>query len=174
MYPKKAGLAQKATKSRYRPDTPNENADRNPIGGCGQLALDNKTGGKLFQAEEIQSIAAQYLAFNGVAERRMLPDQRSDFLLAERERMVGAEHDAVFAHHIDQQAQRLFIEYGGIDIETVHIRRRRIGAVLAHDIAVCPGIFDPSQQKCETAAAMGKTQFKTLGQALKCARQDQR
>src|SRR6185369_4540030 len=76
--------------------------------------------------EELQRVVAQELLLLARAQEARLAHELAHLLLAERERVVGAEHDALVADGLDQHRERVGAEHGGVEIEAVAIVRGRV------------------------------------------------
>ncbi len=73
----------------------------------------------------------------------------------------------------DEEFERGIAEHGGINAEAVDVGRGQPRAVLAHDVAVAPGVVDAAHEVGEAAATVREAQFQRARQALEGARQDQ-
>src|SRR5580693_8706486 len=106
------------------------------------------------EAEKGGGIAVQEVRAGRRCERGVRAHQAPDVLLTERIGVVGAEHHALLAHDAHQEIQRLVTEYRAVDREAVEVGRGQVGAVLAHDVAVAPGVVDAPEEVGEAAAAV--------------------
>ena len=90
-------------------------------------------------------------------------------LFTEGKGVIGAQHNALRTHDIDQQTERTWIEHSRVDRESVGIARWQLGAVFSDDIPVLPGVIDSAQQISEAPAAVCETEFQGTRQAFERA-----
>src|SRR2546430_1414542 len=125
------------------------------------------------EAKESAGVLVQELLAGWHRQRLVGADEAADLLLPEREGVVGTEHDAVLAHDLDQKRERVPAEHSRVDVEPVDVGGRQTRAVLAHYVAVAPGIVDAPEKVRKAAAAVREAQLERARQALEGARQDQ-
>src|SRR6185369_10100556 len=119
--------------------------------------------------EELQRVVAQELLLLARAQEARLAHELAHLLLAERERVVGAEHDALVADGLDQHRERVGAEHGGVEIEAVAIVRGRVLRDALDRRVMLPGVLEPPQQKREAAAAMREADLESARQAVEGA-----
>src|SRR5579883_976874 len=111
------------------------------------------------------------LAENGGAlgrGQRRVVDDAAGFGIADRKRVVGAEHDAVGASDVAQKAQSLRLEHDAVEIEPGE-PVRRVGEFALMDGMIAP---QPPERVGKGAAAMGQDQGET-GKARQMTREQQ-
>ena len=117
-------------------------------------------------AEEAGSVATQDHAPLDVAEVTAAPHENAYVLLAQREGIVAAEHHAMRAHRLDEQAQGPLVKDGRVDGETVEVVRGRMHRAAAGDRALVPGVLQSAEQVGEGAASVGKADAQAFGQPI--------
>ena len=117
-------------------------------------------------AEEAGSVATQDHAPLDVAEVTAAPHENAYVLLAQREGIVAAEHHAMRAHRLDEQAQGPLVKDGRVDGETVEVVRGRMHRTTASNRALVPGVLQSAEQEGEGAASVGKADAQAFGQPI--------
>ena len=99
-------------------------------------------------------------------------DGLPDVLLAQRERVVGAEQHRRRAHHVDEVAQRPLVVHRRVDLEAVEVGARRRGRSAADEVATVPRVLQPAEQERERAATVGEADAQVGGEPVERAAED--
>ena len=95
-------------------------------------------------------------------------------LLAERERIVRAEHHAARAKGVDKQSEGAAVKHRRVDAEAIEIVRRWVKRLSARDLTLVPRVFQPAEEEGEGTAAVRKAKAKVGRQAVEGATKNHR